>query len=131
MRIRKKRVMFYVLLVVGVGLIVGAVFFPPAATALVSSGVACISAALAFSRNTAQQIPPQPPPGSPVHPDISADEIIVQIPKDDDSLDLSLHIARHPLLSQFAPKPDPNSDINGSNNDSKAAPSEDHHRLNP
>ena len=131
MRIRKKRVMFYVLLVVGVGLIVGAVFFPPAATALVSSGVACISAALAFSQNTAQQIPPQPPPGSPVHPDISADEIIVQIPKDDDSLDLNLHIARHPLLSQFAPKPDPNSDINSSNNDSKAAPSEDSDKFHP
>jgi len=129
MRINKKRVVFYSLLVVGLGLCIGGVFVP----VLFPVGSACIVGAVAVAQNLAAQEAPQPQPLAQIHPESNPSGIDVHIPQCDDSLEVDLHID-HRYRSWRLPKSfdhPPRGPKIDDDSDSKERPSESVHRPSP
>ncbi len=115
----RKKILFYALLVVGLGFCIGGVFVP----ALFPVGSACILGAVAVAQNLSQQVQPQLQTDSLDNPDKGESQIDVHIPQCDESLEVDLHIGHHPSrrLPKTFQKPDTGSKIEG-NHGPKADP---------
>ena len=85
-----KKVAFYSLLVVGVGLCVGGIFVP----VLLPVGSACIAGAIAVAQGQDRQVLPQPLP-SDNRSDMPESESKPLSDKSDSNLEVDLHIAHH------------------------------------
>lgn len=125
-----KKIIFYALLVCGIGLCVGGVFVP----LLIPVGAAVLAGAVIVAQNLSEHNAPQPQQVDPVHPPTLEIEIPARNSPASDSLEVDLHIEHRKHHSFRLPKTfgQPNECPNvGNNENAETSPGESVQKLHP